>query len=86
MILSSGLEHKKVQTALSKHLGIVPKIRGGSNSAKVWIKRASSAVIIFCLGYGVMLCGVPVKWLVSVCPVGLSAWLSDCEQLHLKFI
>ena len=69
MILSSGLEHKKVQTAVSEHLGIVPKIRVGGNSAKVWVKRASSAGTIACLVYSLMLRGFPVKCLVSVCPV-----------------
>ena len=69
MILSSGLEYKKIQTAVSKHLGIVPKMRGGGNSAKVWAKRASSAGIIACLVYSVMLRGFPVKCLVSVCLV-----------------
>ena len=39
MILSSGLELKKVQTATSKHLGILPKVRVGGNSARVWSKQ-----------------------------------------------
>ena len=35
MILGSELELKKVKFAESKHLGILPKTRGGGNSAKV---------------------------------------------------
>ena len=46
MILGSELELKKVQTAVSKHLGILPKIRGRRNGAKVWINTASSETII----------------------------------------
>ena len=54
MILCSGLELKKVKTAISKQLGILPKIQGGSNSARVWVKTASSATIIVFLVYSVM--------------------------------
>ena len=61
MILSSGLELKKVQTAISKHLGILPKIRVGGNSARVWVKTDSSATEIFSLVYTVMWCGGSVK-------------------------
>ena len=35
MILGSELELKKVQTAVSKHLGILVKIWGEGNSANV---------------------------------------------------
>ena len=45
MILGSELELKKVQTAASKHLRIFPKIRGGGNSAKGWVKTSSSETI-----------------------------------------
>ena len=40
MILGSELGLKKVQTAVSKHLGILPKIRGGGKFAKFWVKTA----------------------------------------------
>ena len=54
MILCSRIELKKAQTTVSKHLGILPKIRGDGNSAKVLVKTASSATIIDCLVYSVM--------------------------------
>ena len=60
-MLYSGLEFKKVQTAASKYLRILPIIRGGGNSAKVWVKTASSATIIVCLVYSVMWCDGSVK-------------------------
>ena len=58
----------EVQNAVSKYQGVLPKIKGGGNSVKVRVKRASSALIITCLVYSVMLCSVLVKCLVSVCP------------------
>ena len=61
MILCSGLELKKVKIAVSKHLGILPIIRGGGNGARVWVKTAFPATIIVCLVYSVMQCGVSVK-------------------------
>ena len=61
MIFCSGLELKKVQTAVSEHFEILPKIRGGVNSARVWVKTASSAAIIVFLVYSVMWCGAYVK-------------------------
>ena len=54
MIFFSGLELKEVQTAVSEHFEILPKIWGGGNSARVWVKTASSAAIIFFLVYSVM--------------------------------
>ena len=60
MVLDSGLD-LKFQTAVSKHLEILPKIRGGGNSATVWVKTASSARIIVCLVYDVMQSGGSVK-------------------------
>ena len=38
-------------SAVSKHLGILQKIRGGGNSAKVWVKTVSLERIIFFLVY-----------------------------------
>ena len=61
MILGSELKFKKVQTAVSRHLAILPKISGGGNSARVWGKTASSATIIVYLVYNVMRCGGSVK-------------------------
>ena len=61
VIFCSGLELKKVQTAVSEHFEILPKIRGGVNSARVWVKTASSAAIIVFLVYSVMWCGAYVK-------------------------
>ena len=51
VILGSELELKKVQTAVSKHLGFLPKILGGGNSTKVWVKTASLEGIIVFLVY-----------------------------------
>ena len=51
MVLGSELELKKVQTGVSKHLGILPKIRGEGNSAKVWVKTASFETKIVFLVY-----------------------------------
>ena len=48
MILCSGIELKKNETAVSKHLGILPK-RVGNNS-RVWVKIASTAIIVYLVG------------------------------------
>ena len=61
MIFFSGLELKEVQTAVSEHSEILPKIWGGGNSARVWVKTASSAALIVFLVYSVMWCGAYVK-------------------------
>ena len=61
MIFCSGLELQKAQTAISEHFEILPKIHGGGNSARVWVKIASSAAIIVFLVYSVMWCGAYVK-------------------------
>ena len=61
VISCSGLELKKVQTAVSEHFEIFPKFRGGGNSARVWFKTASSAAIFVFLVYRVMWCGAYVK-------------------------
>ena len=44
----------RAQTAVSKHWGILPKIRKGGNNARVWVKTASSAAPILCLVYSAM--------------------------------
>ena len=54
VISCSGLELKKVQTAASKHLVILPNIRGGGNDATFWVETASSAIIIVFLVYDVL--------------------------------
>ena len=69
MILDSRLELKNVQTAISKHLEILQKIKGGGKSVKVWVNTASSATKTCCLVYSVMWCGGSVKCLFSVFPV-----------------
>ena len=61
MVLGSGLDIKKVETVVSKRLGILLKIGGGGNSAKVCVKTASSAAVIVCLVYNVMWCGGSMK-------------------------
>ena len=61
MIFFSGLELKEVQTAVSEHFEILPKIWGGGNSARVWVKTASSAAVTVFLVYSVMWCGAYVK-------------------------
>ena len=57
----SGLELKEVQTAVSEHFQILPKICGGGNSARFWVKTAISVAIIVFLVYSVMWCGAYVK-------------------------
>ena len=52
---------KKIQTVISKYLGIFPKIRGAGNSTRVWVKTATSAAVIGFLVYSVMWCGGSVK-------------------------
>ena len=79
VILGSGLDIKKAQNAVSKHQGVLPKIKGGGNSAKVCVKRASSALLVACLVFCLMLSGVPVKCLASVCPV---ASLPECLTVN----
>ena len=54
MIFCSGLELKEVQTAVSEQFEILLKIWGGGNSARLWVKTASSAAIIVFLVYSVM--------------------------------
>ena len=83
MILGSELELKKVQTAVSKHLGILLKIRGRGNGAKVWINTASSETIIVLWLLDLHLCGSSVKYLFFVC---LVISLPRFQQLHLKYI
>ena len=61
MIFCSGLELKEVQTAVLEHFEIFPKIWGGGNSARVWVKTVSLAANIFFLVYSVMWCGAYVK-------------------------
>ena len=51
MILGSELELKNVQTAVSKHLGILRKIKGGGSSANVLVRTASSETKIVFLVY-----------------------------------
>ena len=46
MILGSELELKRVQTAVSKGLGILQKSRRGGINAKVWVKT-----VFVCLVY-----------------------------------
>ena len=46
MILDSEPELKEVQTVVLKHLGTLPKIRGGGNSAKVWVSASSETVTV----------------------------------------
>ena len=84
VMLGSELELKKVHTAVSKHLGILRKIRGGGNSAKVWVKTASPETIIVFLVYWTCLeCGGSLKYLFFVC---LIISLHGCQQLRLKYI
>ena len=61
MIFCLGLELQKVEISVSIQLGILPKIRGGGNSARVWVETASSATIIVFLVYSVMWCGGSAK-------------------------
>ena len=75
VIFCSRLELKKVQTALSEHLETLPKIWVGGNSARVWVKTASSAAIIFFLVYSVMWCGAYVKCYMACS--GMVLWLTN---------
>ena len=61
MIFYSGIELKEVQTAVSEHFETLPKIWGGGNGARVWVKTASSAAIIVFFVYSVMWCGAYVN-------------------------
>ena len=51
----------KVQTAVSEQIEILPEIRRSGNSARVWVKAASSAAVFVFLVYSVMWCGACVK-------------------------
>lgn len=62
MILRSGLVLNKVKTALSENLGILPKIREGVKSARVWFNTASSATSIVGLVCSVMWCSGSMKF------------------------
>ena len=44
--MGSEPELKKVETAVSKHLRILQKIRGGGKSSMVWVNTTSSERII----------------------------------------
>ena len=45
---------KKTQTAVSKHLGVLPNIRRVGNNATVWVKTVySAAVIVYLVGVSV---------------------------------
>ena len=59
----SGLELKTDQTAVSKHVGILPKNKGGGggNNAKIWIKTVYSATVFVCLAHSVIWCGGSLK-------------------------
>ena len=80
MIFCPGVELKKVQTVVSKHLGIFPKIRGGGNSARVSGKTATSAALIVFLVYGVMWYGDSVKcdglWCDMACSLVVLWWIN----------
>ena len=80
MIFCSGLELYKVQTAVSKHLEILPKIRRSGNRGRVWVKTASSAAIIVFLVYSLMWCDAPVKCDGLLCDMACSVmalWLNN---------
>ena len=84
MVLGSPLELKKVETAVSKHLGIRPKIRERGNSAKVWVKTASSETIIV---FFVFLDLHVVWWFCEVSVfIFLVISLPRCQQYHLTYI
>ena len=40
---------QKNQTAVSKHLGVLPNLRTGGNNVRIWVKTASSAPIVVSL-------------------------------------
>ena len=61
MIFYSRLELKNVKAAVSEQLGFLPKTQGGDNSARVWVKTASSATIIVFLVYSATWCGGSAK-------------------------
>ena len=71
---------RKVQTAVSKHLEILPKIRRSGNRGRVWVKTASSAAIIVFLVYSLMWCDAPVKCDGLLCDMACSVmalWLNN---------
>ena len=49
---------EKSSNCSMKYLGIFPKIRGGGNSARVWVKTATLAAATVLLVYSVMWCGL----------------------------
>ena len=51
----------KVQTAVSEQFEVLPKIRRGGSSARVWVKTALSAAVFVFLVYSVIWCGACVK-------------------------
>ena len=61
MIFCSRQEPKNVKAAVSEQLGFLPKTLGGDNSARVWVKTASSATIIVFLVYSVIWCDGSAK-------------------------
>ena len=84
MVLGSPLELKKVETAVSKYLGIRPKITGKDNSAKVCVKTASSETIIV---FFVFLDLHVVWWFCEVSVfICLVISVPRSQQLHLTYI
>ena len=74
MILGSELELIKVQTTVSKHLAILPKIRGGGNSTKFGSNQPIQKESLS-------------SWFIGFCEVSvfclsgyLSAWLSTASS------
>ena len=61
VIFCSEVELKKIQTAVLEHFEVPPKIWGGGNSARVWVKTAYSAAVFVFLVYSVMWCGAYMK-------------------------
>lgn len=58
---NSGLQFKKIQTAISNHLEFFQKLGEVAIVLRFRGKTASPAVIIVCLVYGVIWCGGSVK-------------------------
>ena len=63
MILGSGLELGKVQTAASKYLEFFQKLVELAIVPRVWVKRVSSVIVIVYLVYSVLWFGGSVKYI-----------------------
>ena len=93
--LSWGLELKKSTNYVSKHLEILPKNRGGSNSIRLWVKTVSSKIniclfywtcdmCIFCLAS--FLCRLVWLWTTTFETYVRFFWRWSCDYNYRQYI